>query len=71
MREGRIVQVGSPRELYDKPKNRYVADFVGKSNFFKGTHAGTATSIRPEMIELAKTQKNCQWDWLCLFPPKS
>ncbi len=36
MREGAIVQVGSPRELYDKPANRYVADFVGKSNFFDG-----------------------------------
>jgi len=36
MREGEIVQVGSPRELYDKPLNRYVADFVGKSNFFDG-----------------------------------
>jgi spermidine/putrescine transport system ATP-binding protein len=36
MRAGRIVQVGSPRELYDRPVNRYVADFVGKSNFFDG-----------------------------------
>ncbi len=36
MREGEIVQVGSPRELYDNPINRYVADFVGKSNFFDG-----------------------------------
>src|SRR6185503_11152450 len=36
MREGRIVQSGSPRELYDEPSNRYVADFVGKSNFFSG-----------------------------------
>ena len=36
MREGRIVQMGSPRELYDEPSNRYVADFVGKSNFFAG-----------------------------------
>jgi len=36
MREGRIVQVGSPRTLYDRPRNRYVADFVGKSNFFPG-----------------------------------
>ena len=36
MREGEIVQVGSPRELYDNPRNRYVADFVGKSNFFDG-----------------------------------
>jgi spermidine/putrescine transport system ATP-binding protein len=36
MRGGRIVQVGSPRELYDRPGSRYVADFVGKSNFFPG-----------------------------------
>ncbi len=36
MREGRIVQVGTPRQLYDQPVNRYVADFVGKSNFFEG-----------------------------------
>lgn len=37
MRNGRIVQVGKPRDLYDRPINRYVADFVGKSNFFQGT----------------------------------
>ncbi|MFO1089522.1 MAG: ABC transporter ATP-binding protein [Hyphomicrobiales bacterium] len=36
MREGKIVQTGSPRELYDEPVNSYVADFVGKSNFFRG-----------------------------------
>lgn len=36
MHAGRIVQTGSPTELYDEPVNRYVADFVGKSNFFEG-----------------------------------
>jgi len=36
LRAGRIVQVGSPSELYDRPLNRYVADFVGKTNFFDG-----------------------------------
>lgn len=36
MREGRIVQFGSPQELYDRPNSRYVADFVGTSNFFDG-----------------------------------
>jgi len=36
MREGQIIQSGSPRELYDEPINRYVADFVGKTNFFSG-----------------------------------
>ncbi len=36
MRDGRIIQTGSPKELYDEPVNRYVADFIGKSNFFAG-----------------------------------
>ena len=36
MREGRIVQMGTPRALYDSPVDRYVADFVGQSNFFSG-----------------------------------
>lgn len=36
MREGHIVQTGTPAELYDAPVDRYVADFVGESNFFSG-----------------------------------
>ena len=41
MKDGRLVQVGTPRELYDEPINGYVADFVGKSNFFPGTAGPT------------------------------
>ena len=37
MRAGRIEQSGSPNALYDQPTNRYVADFVGKSNFLDGS----------------------------------
>jgi spermidine/putrescine transport system ATP-binding protein len=40
MRAGRIVQVGTPQELYDRPASRYVADFVGTSNFLTGRVAG-------------------------------
>ena len=36
MRDGRIVQFGTPQQLYDAPLNRYVADFVGESNFLAG-----------------------------------
>lgn len=36
MRAGQIVQVGTPRQLYDRPQTRYVADFVGTSNIFEG-----------------------------------
>ncbi len=33
MQDGRIEQVGSPAELYDRPASRFVADFLGESNF--------------------------------------
>lgn len=49
MRSGRIVQSGSPNALYDQPVSRYVADFVGKSNFIDGTL--TALSLTNGQIE--------------------
>ncbi len=39
MREGRIVQVGTGRELYEAPGSRFVADFIGEANFLAGTVA--------------------------------
>jgi len=37
MNEGRIQQLGSPRDIYERPRNRFVADFVGSTNFLDGT----------------------------------
>jgi len=54
--EGRIVQVGSPADIYERPQSRFVADFVGSSNVlspaFAAGHGGAAkcTSLRPEKI---------------------
>jgi putrescine transport system ATP-binding protein len=36
MREGRLVQSGRPREIYERPNSRFVADFVGAVNLFEG-----------------------------------
>src|SRR5207302_152722 len=36
MNKGRIEQLGSPSDLYERPKSRFVADFIGVSNFFSG-----------------------------------
>ncbi len=36
MEAGNIVQVGSPEEIYKKPANRFVADFIGTTNFIPG-----------------------------------
>ncbi len=39
MSGGRIQQVGTPREIYERPANRFVAEFMGHSNFYEGTVA--------------------------------
>ncbi len=40
MSEGRIVQLGSPRDIYERPQSRFVADFIGSTNFLDGTVVG-------------------------------
>ena len=35
MEEGKIIQVGVPREVYEKPQSRFVAEFIGQSNFLE------------------------------------
>ncbi|GAA4746787.1 ABC transporter ATP-binding protein [Amnibacterium soli] len=37
MNGGRIEQIGSPAEVYDRPSSAYVAGFIGQQNFFEGT----------------------------------
>jgi spermidine/putrescine transport system ATP-binding protein len=36
MSAGKILQVGTPREIYDQPAERFVADFIGDTNFLDG-----------------------------------
>jgi len=37
MRAGRIEQIGTPRDIYRRPKNRFVAEFIGETNLFPVT----------------------------------
>lgn len=37
IRRGKVVQVGPPREIYEAPREPFVANFVGEANFFQGT----------------------------------
>jgi len=54
MSEGRIVQIGTPREVYDRPRNNFVAEFVGSTNFISGqisaphTHPAGYTITTPQ-----------------------
>ena len=40
MEKGHIMQVGSPEDIYARPANRFVADFIGSNNFLPATIAG-------------------------------
>jgi spermidine/putrescine transport system ATP-binding protein len=42
MSKGHILQVGAPRDIYDHPAERFVANFIGETNFLKGEVAETA-----------------------------
>lgn len=40
MKDGRIQQIGTPTDIYNEPKNAFVADFIGESNIYNGTITG-------------------------------
>ena len=58
--EGKIVQAGTPEEIYNRPKTRFVADFVGSSNVIAPAEMKTLggeakwASLRPEAIRLVQ-----------------
>ena len=47
MRDGKILQIGDPKRIYDEPANAFVADFIGESNILKGT------MIKDELVHFA------------------
>ncbi len=55
---GTIQQIGSPKEIYEHPQNRFVAGFVGSSNLLEANQANTlfqidhSVAIRPECLKL-------------------
>ena len=50
MNHGRVEQVGAPTEIYERPRTRFVADFIGEINILE--EAGRARALRPEKIRL-------------------
>ena len=71
MREGRIVQEGTPKELYEQPASYFVADFIGDMNFFAGTCCAeglrlvTGTTLRGPVASGDDSQA-----WLAVRPDK-
>ena len=50
MRDGATEQIGTPKELYERPVNAFTASFLGKSNFIHQN--GKPHALRPEKIDL-------------------
>jgi ABC-type Fe3+/spermidine/putrescine transport system ATPase subunit len=45
MNEGAVVQIGAPRDIYERPKTAFAASFLGTANFFEGSVAGRADGL--------------------------
>jgi len=52
MNAGRIEQIGSPADIYERPATRFVAEFIGRMNFF--SEGKRLIAIRPERAKLMK-----------------
>jgi putative spermidine/putrescine transport system ATP-binding protein len=70
--EGKIQQVGTPSEIYERPASSFVAGFVGTSNLINGEVARRITgspemfSIRPEKIHLDSKNSEPEKDMYCI-----
>lgn len=51
MRNGRIIQRGTPREIYESPNSEFVADFIGSINFIQGTVKGVEPDRQLMVVE--------------------
>ncbi len=56
LRDGQVVQVGTPQELYERPAELYTAEFLGESNIFRGRIEGDAlhTPAASQPVRLAE-----------------
>ena len=65
MSDGEVQQVGTPTDIYERPKNHFVADFIGETNFFDVTvesvNGGKATCVTPgDARVVAEAVKGCK-----------
>jgi len=69
MHEGKILQMGAPRELYERPQTTFLARFLGEANFLSPSLLGiespandrTLFLVRPEKVIWGDSAKTCFW----------
>ncbi|WP_255151606.1 ABC transporter ATP-binding protein [Halorarius halobius] len=68
MSEGRVEQVGTPREVYREPATRFVAEFVGENNVFDGTAAGDGVEVGDATFAVEGDTPSGEAVTLCVRP---
>ena len=58
MKDGHVEQTGKPLEIYDTPRTRFVADFIGAANILGGTALGNAASGAP-LVKVGNALLEC------------
>ena len=56
---GRLIQYGPPREIYESPRNRFAAEFIGTANFFEGKVSAPAEAGGTAVVETAQGALRC------------
>jgi ABC-type Fe3+/spermidine/putrescine transport system ATPase subunit len=67
MAEGKILQIGPPRDVYDRPRTAFVARFLGDANLLPAAALGGGLTgqvlVRPERCVLGPDAAACRWSW--------
>ena len=65
IKDGRIQQSGTPQDVYNRPANHFVADFLGHSNFMAGTIEGTQgddrVAVRLDNGTVLRVRSDASW----------
>lgn len=61
LKDGEIIQIGTPQEVYNQPVNSYVAELTGDINWLGDDKSGKKMFIRPEKIKRTKRVEKAKW----------
>jgi spermidine/putrescine ABC transporter ATP-binding subunit len=62
LNQGKVFQIGPPKALYERPANRFVADFIGINNLVDGTVRAIEGSLRTVRVETAVGEISAIYD---------
>jgi putrescine transport system ATP-binding protein len=71
MDHGKVLEIGTPREIYERPSSRFVADFIGGANIFEAAPAGPGKVSLPALgIDCAVAETLPEPGWVALRPER-